>query len=75
MAMADKQATRDEGGSLEAENRIDDAFVEIANALPVRDRDTFSERELKVLELYDKLEDLRLGKALTEAQIELTRGQ
>ena len=73
--MAEPAGSQDQSSSLEIENRVDDAFAEIANTLPTRDKNTFTGRELRVLELWDRLEDLRLERTLVETQIELSRGE
>ena len=73
--MAETLVSKEKGNLLETETAIDDAFAEIANTLPLRDRNVFSEHESRVLELYDRLEDIRLERMLVETEMKFARGQ
>ena len=47
---------------------VADAFADLARIRQPRDSVSFTETEQKILELYDQLSELRLERALLEAQ-------
>ena len=54
--------------SLSQDKDVADAFADLAKIRQPRDRVSCTETEQKILELYDQLSDLRLERALLEAQ-------
>ena len=60
-------ASRTESG-IAQDKDVADAFADLANIRQPRDSVSFTESELKILELYDQLSELRLERALLEAQ-------
>jgi hypothetical protein len=53
---------------------LDRAFVDVTRSLPSRAPVSFTEPEQKLLDLHDQLEELRLERALLEAQQRVTEG-
>ena len=60
-------AFRPENGTSQDKD-VADAFANLANTRQPRDSVSFTETEQKILELYDQLSELRLERALLEAQ-------
>ena len=56
------------------DKEVDESFAEFAKRLPSREPVTFTERETRILEIYDQLMELRLEGALLDAQSNLGRG-
>lgn len=63
-----------QAGTTKGDADIDDAFLDIANSLSLPDPLPLSEQEAQTLDLYDQLEDLRLTRALLEAQATHEKG-
>ena len=57
------------------EDEIDGSFASLARVPSSRGKITFSERETKILELYDELAEIKLEIALLEAQDRITEGE
>ena len=60
--------------TMEGDAETDDAFVDIAKNLSLQDPLPLSDRETEVLDLYDQLEDLKLTRALLEAEAAHDKG-
>ena len=56
-------------------SQVDEGFARIPDILGQRPAVEFSGNETEILELHDRLEEIRLERAVTEAQISRSKGE
>ena len=55
-------------GTVYSNNEIDKRFATLSDEVEARHEVLFSEKEVEIAECYDRLEELRLQRAILEAQ-------